>query len=306
MKIKMIMIMSFLLAYSFARGQYYFYNGDFYEADLFMEVGGSFGAMNAFTDLGGRKGVGKKFVKDFNIRNTQITGGAFIGLMYKNELGFRLEATMGKVTAYDSILKNVAATTNGRYERNLEFQSKITEIAALLEVHPFELFGNYNVDNLPPEVSPYLVGGVGYFHFNPQATLNGGLVDLQPLHTEGQGFAEYPGVKNYKLDQINFPIGAGARYDLSPHLNIRIELLYRILTTDYLDDVSGKYIEPSYFSNYLQGFRLNQALLLNDRHIPGAAYSTAHPDGVRGNPKNNDGYITFTLKFGLTLGRERR
>lgn len=296
-----------LLMFSFtsAKAQYYFYDGSYYEHNLMVEVGGVIGGMNAFTDIGGRKGVGKKFVKDFNIQNTHITGGAFIGFNYKNAISLRLEAAFGKVSAYDSILKKVGHTTNGRYERNLEFQSKITEVSALLELHPFEMFGNYDSDRYPPEVSPYIVGGIGYFHFNPQATLNGGLVDLHPLRTEGQGFDEYPRAKEYKLNQINFPIGFGARYDLSPVINLRLEMLYRILQTDYLDDVSGKYIEPSYFAKYLSGYQLNQALLLHDRHIPGAEYSTAHPDGVRGNPKSNDGYITFTVKVGITIGRER-
>lgn len=305
MKTKIFATVALLLSFSFAKAQYYFYNGGFYENNILVEVGGSIGGMNAFTDLGGRKGVGKKFVKDFNIRNTHLTGGAFIGLMYKNAIGFRAEATFGTVSAYDSILKKVAKSTNGRYERNLEFRSSITEISGLFEFHPFEMFVTYDEENFPPEVSPYLIAGIGYFHFNPQATLNGGLVDLQPLHTEGQGFAEYPRSKEYKLDQINFPVGIGARYDISSVLNIRLEMMYRFLNTDYLDDVSGKYIDPSIFSNYLSGYRLNQALLLHDRHIPGAEYSTAHPDGVRGNPKNNDGFITFSLKIGLTIGRER-
>lgn len=300
-------ILSILVIFGLsAKGQYYFYNGEFYENNLLIEVGASLGAMNAFTDIGGRKGVGKKFVKDFNIQNTHISGGVFAGLMFKNSVGLRLEATFGTVSAYDSILKNVAASTNGRYERHLEFRSPISEFSLLAEFHPFEMIINYNEDRRPPEVSPYVIAGVGYFHFNPQATLNGGLVDLQPLRTEGEGFAEYPKVKEYKLSQFNFPVGAGARYDLSPALNIRIELLYRFLFTDYLDDVSGKYIEPSLFSNYLTGARLAQALILNDRHIPGAKYSTAHPGGVRGNPKNNDGYITLSFKLGVTIGRERR
>lgn len=306
MKSRIIIVIFFTLTFSYAEAQYYFYDGNYYEQNLMVEVGGVIGGMNAFTDIGGRKGVGKKFVKDFNIQNTHLTGGVFLGLNYKNAISFRLEAAFGKVSAYDSILKKVAHTTNGRYHRNLEFQSKITEVTALLELHPFEMFGNYGDDRYPPEVSPYLVGGIGYFHFNPQATLNGGMVDLHPLRTEGQGFDEYPHVKEYKLNQINFPLGFGARYDLSPVLNLRLELLYRFLKTDYLDDVSGKYIEPSYFPKYLSGHRLTQALLLHDRHIPGAEYSTAHPDGVRGNPKNNDGYVSFTLKLGLTIGRERR
>lgn len=288
-----------------SEAQYYFYNGQYYENDLVVEIGGSIGVMNAFTDIGGRKGVGKKFVKDYNFKNNQLSGGLFLSFFYKNTIGVRLQATFGTIKAYDSILKKVAATTNGRYERNLEFRSNITEVAALVELHPFEMFGNYNQDRFPPSVSPYALAGIGYFHFNPQATLNNNLVDLNPLSTEGQGFSEYPDRKTYKLNQINFPIGAGVRYDLSPILNIRLELLYRILTTDYLDDVSTKYIEPSVFANYLSGYRLSQALILNDRHIPGAEYSTAHPDGVRGNPRNNDGYLTFNLKIGLTFGRER-
>lgn len=302
-----ILLLFFMGAGSQLKAQYYFYNGNYYESDFVFEVGGSIGAMNAFTDLGGRKGVGKsKSVKDFNFRNNQLCGGLFVDVMYKNAFGLRLEGTFGTVKAYDSILKSVAASTIGRYERNLSFRSSIAEVSLMGEFHPFSIFGNYNDDHYPPPVSPYLLVGIGYFHFNPQTKLNGNYVDLQPLHTEGQGFPEYPKVKDYKLNQFNIPFGAGARYDISPILNIRAEIVVRALGTDYLDDVSGKYIDPAVFANHLSGTQLTQALLLNDRHIPGAAYSTAHPDGVRGNPKNNDSYLSFNLKFGLSLGRERR
>ena len=53
-------ILSILVIFGLsAKGQYYFYNGEFYENNLLIEVGASLGAMNAFTDIGGRKGVGK-------------------------------------------------------------------------------------------------------------------------------------------------------------------------------------------------------------------------------------------------------
>ena len=32
------------------KAQYYFYNGEYYEADFVYEIGGSLGAMNALTD----------------------------------------------------------------------------------------------------------------------------------------------------------------------------------------------------------------------------------------------------------------
>ncbi len=284
--------------------QYYFYNGEFYDNSLVFEIGGSVGVMNAFTDLGGRKGIGKKFVKDFNFKNNEMCGSIFFSAVYKNSVALRLEASFGRIRAYDSILKKVAATTNGRYERNLSFESSISEIMLVAELHPFYIFGDFDEDHYPPAVSPYVVMGVGYFHFNPQAKLNGNYVNLQPLSTEGEGFSEYPNVAVYKLSQICFPVGIGGRYDLSPLVNIRAEIVSRILLTDYLDDVSGRYIDPTVFANHLSGIQLQRALILNDRHKPGAV--TAHPDGIRGRPTNNDAYITFSLKLGLTLGRQRR
>ena len=304
MKFKLIFLCFFILSVTQVKAQYYFYDGNYYESDFVYEIGGSIGAINAMTDLGGRKGLGKRGVKDFNIKNTMFSGGLFFSVLYKNAVGLRLEGTFGTIHSYDSILKKVAPSTNQRYERNLSVKTSIAEVALMAEFHPFYIFGDYNDDHYPPAVSPYLLAGVGYFHFNPQAKLRGNYVDLQPLHTEGQGFDEYPDAKTYKLTQINFPVGIGARYDLTPLINIRTEIVYRFLATDYLDDVSGRYIEPSVFAEYLSGTKLTQALLLHDRHKPGA--QTAHPDGIRGNPKNNDAYITFSVKLGLTLGRERR
>lgn len=286
------------------KAQYYFYNGNYYQNDLIYEVGGSIGAMNCFTDLGGRKGIGKKFVKDFNLKNTMACGTFFFGVVWKNEIALRLEATYGNVQAYDSILNSVKDNSEQRYYRNLSFRSPISELMLVAEFHPFYIFGDYDEDHYPPAVSPYLVAGIGYFHFNPEAYLNGTWVNLQPLSTEGEGFSEYPNVKPYKLTQINFPVGIGARYDLSPLINIRAEIITRFLQTDYLDDVSGRYINPAVFANHFTGTQLTEALLLNNRAKPGA--ETAHPGGIRGNPKNNDSYITFNLKIGVTLGRNRR
>jgi len=152
MKLRIAVFSFFLLAAVHAKAQYYFYDGKYYNNDLVFEIGGSAGAMNAFTDLGGRKGIGKKFVKDFNFKNTEACGSMFFSAVYKNEIALRIEATFGQIHAYDSILKKVAASTNGRYERNLSFRSSITEIMFAAEFHPFYIFGNYNDDHYPPAV----------------------------------------------------------------------------------------------------------------------------------------------------------
>lgn len=287
--------------------QYYFYDKDYYDNPVTFEIGGSAGIMNCLTDLGGRKGIGKKFIKDLNIGNTQFNGSVFGGFTYKHKFSIRLEATFGQVKAYDSILKSVKATTYGRYERNLSFRSPITEIALSAEIHPLHIFINWqDREESPPNWSPYLLAGVSSVSFNPQAKLNGNWVDLQPLRTEGQGFKEYPNRKEYKLRQMSFPFGLGLKYEFSPLINFRAECVYRFMQTDYLDDASTEYIDQSLFANYLSGSRLTNALLLNDRQYELDPTHITVPTGQRANPNNNDGFFTFNLKASLVLGRQRR
>ena len=295
-----------------ASAQYYFYDNYSYDSPLMFELGGSIGLMNCLTDVGGRSGLGKPFVKDLNIGNNQFNGSIYLLLNYKEKIALRLEGTFGNVKAYDSILKDVKSSSQGRYERNLNFTSKISEFSLIAEFHPLFIFVDWpGKDRDPPYFSPYLAAGIGIFSFNPQSkSRNGQLVDLQPLSLEGQGFAEYPERKPYKLSQINFPVGAGVRYELGPSLNLRAEFLYRILTTDYLDDLSKKYINRDVFSNYFAGTDLQNAqdLSFNQRTNTGSNNLEFRKTegGIRGNPKNNDSYFTFNIKIGYTFGREKR
>lgn len=288
-----------------ADAQFYFYDNTHYDNPLLIELGGSVGVMNCLTDIGGRKGIGKKFVKDLNLGKTQPMGGLYIAATYKYGLTLRAEASFGQLKADDNILKSVAPSTFGRYERNLSFKTNISEFMLGLEIHPLFIFINKNNDDwTPPLFSPYLLAGVGFFHFNPQAQSNGKWVDLQPLSTEGQGFKEYPDRTPYKLSQMNIPVGIGVRYELSSVVNLRAEFIYRILNTDYLDDVSTTYIDPALYQNYFSNGKLTNALLLNDRQYELDPTHVTQPGDQRGNPSHKDSYFSFNLKIGYTFGRE--
>lgn len=309
-KIRLIIIVAVLVvSYSeTASAQFYFFDNEYYDTPLMFEVGGSLGVMNCLTDVGGRKGNGKPFLKDLNIGNNQFNGSIHLNALYKYAVGVRLEGTFGRIKAYDSILFNVRQTTQGRYERSLQFKSKITEVSLIAEFHPLFIFINWlNRDNEPPRFSPYLAAGVGFFSFNPQAKLNNSWIDLQPLSTEGQGFAEYPDRKIYKLTQVCFPVGAGLKYELSRTVNLRLEAISRVLTTDYLDDLSTRYIDPKVFQKYLSGTQLSNALALNDRRSKNNPEYPVAPAGGqrRGDPTDDDAYFTFNIKVGMTFGREK-
>lgn len=291
-----------------ATAQFYFFDDNYYDTPLTFEFGGSLGVMNCLSDVGGRKGNGRPFLKDLNIGNNQINGSIYLNALYKYAVGIRLEATLGQIKAYDSILYAVRRTTQGRYERSLQFKSKITEVTLIAEFHPLFVFVDwFNRDLNPPRLSPYLAAGVGFFSFNPQAKLNNEWIDLQPLSTEGQGFAEYPNRKVYKLTQVCFPVGGGVKYEVSSRVNLRLEALSRILSTDYLDDLSTRYIDPKLFQKYLSGTQLSNALALNDRRSKSNPEYPVNANGgqLRGNPTDNDSYFTFNVKLGVTFGRQK-
>jgi len=294
-----------LLAYSNnAAAQYYFYDDDYYDNPVTFEVGGSIGAINCLTDIGGTKGIGKRFVKDLNLGKTNFCGGIYINAMYKNAVALRLEGAFGQISANDNVLANVDPLDIAwqRYNRNTSFRSKISEVSLTLELHPLFIFINYeDRESDPPRLSPYLLAGVGYFSFNPQTDLKGKWIDLQPLSLEGQGFTKYTDLKTYKLQQMNFPLGLGVKYELSPLVNLRGEFVYRVLQTDYLDDVSGTYANPDWFADYFTGTKYDNAIALYDRQMT----KVTGVGGKRGSAKQKDAFFSFNIKLGLTLGRQR-
>lgn len=287
-----------------ANAQYYFYDGEYYDNPILYEAGISLNAMNSLTDIGGKKGIGTKGLKDLNIGDTHISGGVFFSVSYKNAVALRLEGTYGQISGNDKILAGVTDIAKERLNRNLNFRSYIIDVTAMLELHPLFIFIDWPAkDYPPPRTSPYIVGGIGYFSFNPQTKQGNRYIDLQPLSTEGQGFAEYPERKVYKLNQINIPLGAGIKYEVGPLINLRAEVVYRNTFTDYLDDLSTTYIDPALFDKY---FGAGSQKAINARALYDQQLEKhGGIDGRRGNPKNTDAYFTVNLKLSVILGRER-
>jgi hypothetical protein len=274
--------------------QFYFYNDRYYAGNFVLEGGCSGGVMNSLTDLGGRKGNGKTFLKDLNWSVSRPSYSVFLTGLFKEIFGFRIEFGSGKISSYDSLLKNPQVDLTQRYGRNLGFRSSITEIQFTSEFYPLSF--KQSIEGKTSFWSPYILAGIGYFWFNPQASLNGIWYDLKPLHLEGQGFPEYPKHKTYQLQQINIPIGFGIKYELSASLNTRLEIIHRLLFTDYLDDVSTVYINPSLFDKYLSPASAELARQLYCR-IKNLLPSNIQEGTARGDYKHNDAFFTIQLKI---------
>ena len=181
-----------------------------------------------------------------------------------------------------------------RSNRNLDFASDVFEGSLTTEFIPFEIrLGRKN------NIHPFVGFGLGIYHFNPYTIHNGSEVKLQPLNTEGQGLVGYG--TPYALTQINIPIRGGLKLSLSSGLNIGIELSYRDLFTDYLDDVSGNYV-----SNTLLAENYGPLSAILSDKSPNMVNSTDTGSGItarRGDPSSEDGYGSLVLTIGYTFQR---
>ena len=249
---------------------------------LTKEIGFSVGAMNCNTDIGGQV---------MDLQSFRPSGGIYAAVLYKQKIGLRLQGTVGEVTASDTRVYRRALKF-----RNLDFTSTIKEISLLAEIHPLNILSQ---NSATPALSPYLLIGVGYFGFDPRTKLGDRWVDLQPLHTEGEGFPE-TGRPDYKLSALNIPVGGGLRYRISDRLTLYGEAVYRVLTTDYLDDVSTTYIDPNLFDKYLSADNAALASQLADRSYKIGGNHLRQPGSQRGSTKK-DAYYSINLKLGIRL-----
>ena len=201
-----------------------------------------------------------------------------------NWLGIELEAGMSKLSAFDNNTND-----QSRNRRNLNFESQIAEANIKLMLTPVQFqFGRFG-----PSLKAYGALGIGVYHFNPYTYYQDEKYFLQPLGTEGQGLNGYPAP--YSLTQINIPICGGLKIDIRP-FSFGFEMSFRKLFTDYLDDVSDRYVQKSILeeekgaiSAALADRSPNQSL--SDQ--PGLSPSEMP---LRGQPSTGDGYGFICLK----------
>lgn len=269
-----------------------------------LELGLGIGPMFFLGDLGGAAGYGKTFIKDLDLPLTKLSKGIYLNFYPTEWVGLRLAGNLGYVEGNDAEAPAKGGGEEDRKYRNLSFKSKINEVYAAIEFYPTVFFEKY--DGLQHKLRPYVIGGVGMFHFDPETKdVDGSTVKLAPLRLEGQGFAEYPDAKAYKLTQKNLLIGFGFKYYLKENLYLGFEILHRKLFTDYVDDVSHNYyIDPIYFDTYLSAADAAKARRLYYRGVYTFPSTRPYEEfAERGDPRENDAYFSSILRFGWRLGQ---
>lgn len=232
-------------------------------------------------------GGASHFIGDVGNYGLHLPKGYGFGGFYRYNINerFALRASVN----YGFISNNDASSKlEYRIERNLSFESAILEGSLMMEFNFFTFKPGTRKNH-----TPYVMGGFGVFSFNPKAEYEGQMYELQPLGTEGQqtialnkGF--YPTASSF------FIFGGGYKWALGRYTSLGIETTVRRTSTDYLDDVSGRYVDPDVIAEE----RGEIAAALSDRSL-----SQTDKTGIyRGNPDTTDWYIftgiTLQVKFG--------
>lgn len=175
--------------------------------------------------------------------------GFFFRQSINKHFNIKLNFIRGTLSAADSI-----STLSWQQSRNLSFVTPYSELGAFLE---FDLF-DISSGDAKKWWTPFATIGLGYFHFNPTTKLNGEVIELQPVGTEGQGLPGYPA--KYSTNIMSLPIGAGMKVRLTPWLSIQAEMINRITFSDHIDDVSSRFY-PAYDDLVQKGASSLQQLL---------------------------------------------
>lgn len=277
-----------------------------------FEIGFALSTMQYEGEIGGR------FPFIYNDLNNPTSrarpaGGINFGYHLTDFISFRGGITVGSVQAADRLLKpEPDPAVVYKLTRNLSFRSSIIEAGITTEFYPLPVIFKRYGQNLG-RFNPYIVAGFNFFRFNPRSIYldkTGALswVDLKPLRTEGQGMPIANAPKEYSLNATSIPFGIGIRFNVNENISLALEWLNRTTSTDYLDDVSGRYIDNAEFDKFFGAGtvqadqakqKANFPSWLNGVHVNG--FLPTEPRGSLS--KFNDFYYTGSIKLFINLDR---
>ncbi len=277
-----------------------------------FEIGFALSTMQYEGEIGGR------FPYIYNdlhnpTSRARMGGGVNFGYHLTDFLSIRGVLNIGSVQAADKLLKpDPDPAVVYKLTRNLSFRSSITEAGISAEFYPLPVLFKRWGQNLG-RINPYFLVGFNVFRFNPRSVYldkTGAFswVDLKPLRTEGQGMPIANAPKEYSLTSTSIPIGIGVRFNINENISLALEWSNRTTSTDYLDDVSGRYIDNAEFDRFFGAGtvladqakqKANFPSWLNGVHVNG--FLPTEPRGSLN--KYNDYYYTSSIKMFINLDR---
>lgn len=216
---------------------------------------------------------GSYYLGDLNPSKQFFLSKPALGIAYRHSFNPRISL---RINLLDGEIRGADSKTKINEIRNLSFRTNIAELSTQLEIN----FLPFLTGKKEHPFTPYVFGGISLFKFNPQAEYNGTWYDLQPLKTEGE-------TKPYNLISLGIPFGMGFKMNISKRIAVDFEWGLRKTFTDYLDDISKIYVDPSKLNS-------SNSINLADRS-PEVGAPRNVINSQRGNSQNDDWYSFFGI-----------
>lgn len=250
-------------------------------AQYYWDAGFSTGAANYLGDIGGNILSRRDFVADMKLSETRASMGGFVRYRLSPSLSVKANLSWIRISGDDKLSANP-----GRNARNLNFRNDIIEFATTFQ------FAFYTINDLgrsyrhQDQFRAYIGLGAGVAYHNPKAFYQGVYIPLRPLQTENVDYSKITAI---------VPVTGGFYFTFDKNYRIGFDLNWRTTFTDYLDDVSGSYADPSVLPSELSADLANRTDELD--YISPAFAENFTPGSKRGDSEHNDSYLTSTVEF---------
>ena len=266
------------------------------------DVGVNMGAANYLGEIGGKEKTRRDFIFDMKLSQTKSAMGVFARYKINKDISVRTAFGWYRISGADKY-----STNPGRVGRNLSFQNDLMELSVTGQYVFYDVADLGRTYRYRNDFKAYIFVGVAGTYTNPKAEYQGSMVELQPLHTEGQGLAA-DAPAPYSKFIFAVPAGAGFYFTFSKKYRIGWEFNWRTTFTDYLDDASTKYPDPALLNS-------PAAVALSNRnpellpYVDGA--DIADPQNYiagakRGDAKHNDSYLSTTINVSYVITNKSR
>lgn len=271
------------------------------QAQYNWDVGFKLGGANYLGEMGGQEETRRDFVYDMKLSQTRWAVGAFARYRISPLISTSINFTYGRIQGDDAL-----STNRARRARNLSFRNDMFELNTRGEIVFYNEHDVGNRGRRRLDFKAFAFLGVGALMHNPKANYAGSWVALRPLQTEGP-------LNSYNRVTFTIPTGLGFYFTYKRRQRFGWELGWRTTFTDYLDDVSTSYVDPSTLSDPTAIALSNRNPELGDEAFNSELY--AHPDNYgyfvtetgiatankRGDATHNDSYMFMTFTYSYVI-----
>lgn len=266
-------------------------------AGWYWDFGGKLGGTNYLGDMGGKEKTRRDFVMDMKLGQTRWAAGAFGRYEFSPYFSAAVAIEHGRIQGRDDL-----STNKGRVGRNLSFRNDIFELNGRGELYVYNVYDVGNRGKYRTDLRTFLFAGLGVAYSNPKARnldYSNKYQALRPMMNEGEKYSPFQAV---------IPVGFGLAFT-HKHRGKRhrfgFEMGWRLTFTDYLDDVSKTYVDPSQVADPSKYYFFANRTDAVPGMTPEWSANYGPPSdvtfGKRGDPSHNDNYLFMQFTYSYLI-----